>query len=224
MNTQPSIDDLKFLGISVFNAKSFGDLLLRFTFNFIIVFIIIRLLYYPNTKRKDFLFTYILISTIVFFLCSLLGNVKLQLGFSLGLFAVFGIIRYRTDPMPIREMTYLFVTIGISVINALTNKKVSYVELLFTNFILVGIIFGLEKLWLLKHENFREIKYDHIELIKPEKHDELLNDLETRTGLKINRIEIGEIDFLRDTAQIKIFYYSKEWNSSSYSSDDDDDD
>jgi hypothetical protein len=210
MDTQVTVDNLKFLGIDLFNAKGFWDLLLRFSLNLTIALIIIRLLYYPLTKRKDYLFTYILISTIVFMLCFLLGNVKLQLGFSFGMFAVFGIIRYRTNPMPIREMTYLFVIIGVSVINALSNKKVSYAELLFTNLVLVGLIYGLEKVWLLRHESCKIIRYEKIDLIKPDKHAELLEDLQTRTGLKINRIEIGEIDFLRDMARISVFYYSDE--------------
>jgi hypothetical protein len=140
----------------------------------------------------------------------MLGNVKLQLGFALGLFAVFGIIRYRTNPMPIKEMTYLFVIIGISVINALANKKVSYAELFFCNFIVVFIIYALEKLWLLRHESCKTITYEKIDLIKPEKYNELKADLEQRTGLKINRIEIGKINFLRDTALINIYYYSDE--------------
>jgi hypothetical protein len=140
----------------------------------------------------------------------MLGSVKLQLGFALGLFAVFGIIRYRTNPMPIKEMTYLFVIIGISVVNALTNKKVSYAEVLFTNLVLVAIVYGLEKIWLLRHESCKLITYEKIELIKPEKHNELIADLQERTGLKINRIEIGKIDFLRDTARLSVYYYSDE--------------
>jgi len=140
----------------------------------------------------------------------MLSNVKLQMGFALGLFAVFGILRYRTNPMPIKEMTYLFVVIGISIINSLTNKKVSYAEILFTNIAIVFVIYGLEKVWLLRHESCKLINYEKIELIKPEKHNELMADLQQRTGLKINRIDIGKIDFLRDTARIMIYYYSDE--------------
>ena len=132
------------------------------------------------------------------------------MGFALGLFAVFGILRYRTNPMPIKEMTYLFVVIGISIINSLTNKKVSYAEVLFTNIAIVLVIYGLEKVWLLRHESCKLVTYEKIDLIKPEKHNELMADLQERTGLKINRIEIGKIDFLRDTARIMIYYYSDE--------------
>lgn len=203
-------ENVKFLGLEVFDQKGFLELLIRFGFNMLIVLIIVRLLYYPLTKRKDYLFTYILIAATTFFICFMLANVKLQLGFALGLFAIFGIIRYRTNAIPIKEMTYLFIIIGISVINALANKKVSYTELIFTNFMIVLIIYSLEKVWLLRHESCKIITYENIDLIKPEKYEELKADLEKRTGLKINRIEIGKINFLRDTAQISIYYYSDE--------------
>jgi hypothetical protein len=139
-----------------------------------------------------------------------LANVKLQLGFALGLFAIFGIIRYRTDAIPIKEMTYLFIIICVSVINALANKKISYAELFFTNVAIIFIVYGLEKIWLLRHESNKLIIYEKIDLIKPERRSELMKDLSQRTGLKINRIEIGRIDFLRDTARIRIYYYSDE--------------
>lgn len=197
---------MEFLGINLLDTNDFIKLLFRFSFNFIIILVLVRFLYYSVSKRKDYLFTYILISTIVFLLCSLLDNVKLQLGFALGLFAIFGIIRYRTSQIPIKEMTYLFLVIGISVINALANKKVSYAELLFTNLVVVAIAFGLEKIFLLKHESSKSIIYEKIDLIKPEKRDELITDLKERTGLNIHRIEIGKIDFLKDVARITVFY------------------
>jgi hypothetical protein len=140
-------------------------------------------------------------------LCYLLANVKLQLGFALGLFAIFGIIRYRTNAMPIREMTYLFLVIGISIINSLADTKTSVAEVLFTNLIILFFTFGFEKLWLLRHEVSRLINYEKIDLIKPEKHNELIADLQQRTGIKkIDRIEIGKIDFLKDTCLITIYY------------------
>ena len=206
----PVVESLKFLGITLFNEKGFYELLIRFCFNFIIVGTIVRYIYYPLAKRKDYLFTYMLISSIIFLLCFLLGSVKLQMGFALGLFAVFGIIRYRTNPMPIKEMTYLFVIIGISVINALSNKKVSYAELLFTNILVIALIYILEKNWLLRHESCKLVNYEKIDLITPEKRPELICDLEKRTGLKINRVEVGRIDFLKDTARLSVYYFSDE--------------
>ena len=135
---------------------------------------------------------------------------KLELGFALGLFAIFGIIRYRTDPIPIKEMTYLFIVIGISVMNALANKKISYSELIFANLIFIAFTYILEKIWLLKHETRKTIVYEKIEFITPDKKDELLADLKLRTGLNITRVEVRNIDFLRDTASVRIFYFEDE--------------
>jgi hypothetical protein len=202
-----SLDNLKFLGIELIDAKNFAELILRFCLNFAVLTILIRYLYYDSTKRKDYLFSYFIIGSVIFLLCFLLESVKLQIGFALGLFAVFGIIRYRTDAIPIKEMTYLFLIIGVSVINALSNKKVSYIELLFTNFILIAIVYGLEKLSILKHESVKLIIYEKIELIKPELRDELIKDLEERTGIRpISRVEIDSYDFLKDIARLRIFY------------------
>jgi hypothetical protein len=198
--------------MDIFDFPDLLELVLKFTLNFIIILLIVRFIYYSITKRKDYLFTYIMISATVFLLCFLLENVKLQLGFALGLFAIFGIIRYRTNPIPIREMTYLFIVIGISVINALANKKISYAELLFTNFIIVLIIWLLEKVFFLKHLSEKDITYENIELINPERQEELKADLEKRTGLDIQKIEIGKINFLRDSVRLKIYYYDKNNN------------
>ena len=200
-------NQLEFLGTPVYDAEDFWKLITKGIFNLFIILIIVRYIYYPVTKNKDYLFTYLLISLTVFLLCVLLDSVKLQLGFALGLFAIFGIIRYRTDPIPIKEMTYLFLVIGISVVNALANKKISHAELVFANLLLVFVTFGMERIWLLRHESRRNIIYEKIELIKPENKEELLKDLKERTGLNIVRYEIRRIDFLKDIANIRIFYY-----------------
>ncbi len=203
------LDGVEFLGAPIFDSQDFWRLLLKTFFNLTVVALIARGIYYPLTKNKDYLFTYLLISLTVFVLCVLLDDVKLQLGFALGLFAIFGIIRYRTDPIPIKEMTYLFLVIGISVVNALANKKISHAELVFANAMIVFVTYGLERLWLLKHESRKNIIYEKIELIIPEKHDELLQDLKTRTGIDIIRFEVKRIDFLRDVANICIYYYEE---------------
>ena len=194
----------------------FTKLLFRLLFNTAIIFILVRVIYYPLSKRKDYLFTYMLIGLITFFICFTLKKFDLELGMALGLFAIFGILRYRTDTIPIKEMTYLFIVIGVSVINALSNKKVSHAELLFSNAFILFVTYGLERLWLLKHEAFKLVVYEKIDLIKPEKYKELKADLELRTGLKINRVEIGKIDFLRDVAQIQVFYYKDEQEINQY--------
>ncbi|MDP4952038.1 MAG: DUF4956 domain-containing protein, partial [Flavobacteriales bacterium] len=197
----------RFLGMEFLDYEATLKLLFRLVFNFGFVFILVRLIYYPSAKRKDFLFTYMLISLSIFLLCFMLENVKLDLAFALGLFAIFGIIRYRTDPIPIKEMTYLFIVIAISVMNALVNKKISYLELVVANLAIIGITYGLEKVWLLRHESFKIVLYENIELIKSGQREALEKDLEERTGIKINRVEIGRIDFLRDTALLRIYFY-----------------
>jgi Ca2+/Na+ antiporter len=136
----------------------------------------------------------------------MLQNVDLQLGFALGLFALFGIIRYRTNPIPIKEMTYLFLVICISVVNALSDKEISYIELLFVNMALIVITLVIEYFWSYKHESSKTIIYEKIELIKPQNQKKFIEDLEKRTGLKISRVEIGKINFLRDTAEVTIYY------------------
>lgn len=208
--TRTKSGTLKFMDIPVFEAHDLLRMLIRSAFNIIVVLVIVRYIYYPVSRRKDYLFTYILISVTIFFLCSLLENVKLELGFALGLFAIFGIIRYRTDPIPIKEMTYLFLVIGVSVINALANKKVTHTELMLTNLAIILAAYALERVFLLKHETTKKVIYERIDLIVPERYEELMADLAKRTGLNINRVEIGNIDFLRDTANIRIFYYEDE--------------
>ncbi len=195
------------MGMEIANLTDLVKLVSRFFLNLAVIMIIARCLYYTVSRRKDYLFTYLLISSVIFLLCFLLESVKLELGFALGLFAIFGIIRYRTDSMPIKEMTYLFIVIGISVINALANKKISLLELIFANLAVISIIYGYEKIWLLKHESVKLITYDKIELIKPENYNLLKEDLRLRTGIdNIHRIEIGQIDFLRDTCKLNIYY------------------
>jgi len=197
-----------FLSIPFFDAPSLIQLLLRFGFNLIICWVIIQFFYYKRGGRRDFYFTFLLFSVTVFLLIFLLDNVKLQLGFALGLFAIFGMIRYRTETVPIREMTYLFVTIGISVINGLA-MTVSYMELIVTNLLFVLVIMILECNKVLKHTSSKIVLYEKIQLIVPGKENELKEDLKVRTGLDILKIEIGNIDFLRDIAYIKVFYLPK---------------
>ncbi|TDN96276.1 DUF4956 domain-containing protein [Sunxiuqinia elliptica] len=200
------IEEIRFLDIKLINIEDFVELLIRFCFNSLILLFIIRYLYARNSRRKDFFFSYFAVGITVFLLCFLLESVKLELGFALGLFAIFGIIRYRTDPIPIKEMTYLFVVIGVSVINALASEKVSYLELVVTNAFIVGGLYLLERILRLRQENELEIRYERIENIHRMKEKELLDDLRTRTGIDIKRYEIKRIDFLRDVANISVFF------------------
>lgn len=182
-------------------------LLMRMSINIFFLTIIIRLLYYPIAKRKDYLFTYYLIGFITFFICFALKKLDIDTGMGLGLFAIFGIIRYRTDAIEIKEMTYLFIVIGLSVINSLASNQISMIELGVINVATILLTYTLEYLFLLKHETRKNITYENIELIKRGREQELQQDLENRTGLTINRLVVGKIDFLSDTANVTVYYY-----------------
>lgn len=190
-----------------FSTENFYALAIRFGFNLVATFFIVVMLYAQNSKRKEFYFSYFAISIAVFMLCFLLESVKLELGFALGLFAIFGIIRYRTDAIPIKEMTYLFVIIAVSVINALSKDFLGYLELTFVNVLLVGALWILEQVLMLRQEDSLLIIYDNIENITPEREPELLSDLEKRTGRKIRRYQIDKVDLLRDVALITVYFY-----------------
>ena len=197
-------------------SDDFYTLIFRLLANLVFLTIIIRFLYYPKTKRKDYLFTYYMIGTITFFLCFGLKKLDIDTGMGLGLFAIFGIIRYRTDAIEIKEMTYLFLIIGISVVNALASNQISISEVAVINLSVIALTFILENLWLMKHETRKTINYERIDLITPDKHEQMKADLEKRTGLVINRVEVGKIDFLNDTAQVRIFYFANEQELSDY--------
>lgn len=197
---------MEFLDIPFFD-DDFFKMIFRFALNFIFLTVIIRFIYYPDSKRKDYVFTYYLISIIVFFLCFTLKKYEMDIGMALGLFAIFGIIRYRTNPVDIKEMTYLFVVIGVSIINSLANKKMSYAEILSANAIIIFVLLFIEKYWALKQVVSKSVIYENIQNIKPENHHLLKEDLEKRTGLDINNVTIGDVDFLKDTAKVTIFYF-----------------
>lgn len=203
MDVQPLADALMTSMWADWGALT--ELLIRFVLNTAVIALIVRVFYYPKSKRRDYFFTFILISISVFLLIFLMGGVKLKIGFALGLFAIFGIIRYRTESVPIREMTYLFLIIAVSAINGLATS-ISYVELLATNLLFIISIWMCESNRYVKHVASKLVLYDNIGLITPEKEDELIADLKKRTGLDILRVEVGAIDFSKDTAMVKIYY------------------
>ena len=183
------------------------NLMIRFGFNLSIAFIIIKLIYQRNRANNlDFVFTYFMFNSLIFFFAFLLSSITINMGFAFGLFAVFAILRYRTDPIPIKEMTYLFIVITIGVINALSGAEVSYAALLFTNITLVILTYFLENYWQKNLLLRMNIEYEKIENIKPENRDILLADLKERTGLNIQSFEFRRMNFLRDTARIRIYY------------------
>lgn len=194
--------------IPVFD-DDFYKMLFRFCINISFLTIIVRFLYYRNSKNKEFFFTYYMISVIVFFLCFTLKKFELDLGMALGLFAIFGIIRYRTNAIDIKEMTYLFIIIGVSVINSLANRKMSYAEILGANTLIIIILSFTEWFWTLNHQVSREIVYDVMANLKPSNYEILKFDLEQKTGLEIEKISIGEVNYQRGRAKLKIFYQNK---------------
>jgi hypothetical protein len=216
LNTLPLLSPT---GNLIDTSGDLQSLLIRLLVHFVFLTIVIRFLYYAKTKRKDYLFTYYLIGIVTFFLCFGLKKLDIDIGLGLGLFAIFGIIRYRTDAIEIKEMTYLFMVIGMSVVNSLSSEMMTYAELGVINGTLLLLTFVLEYVWLMRHETRKTINYERIDLILPERSEEMKNDIELRTGLKINRVEVGKIDFLNDTAQVRIYYYADDQQFSDYSAD-----
>ena len=197
---------MEFLDIPFFD-DDFIKMLVRFALDIAFLSIIISGLYYRKTKRQDFVFTYYMIGIIVFFLCFTLKKFELDLGMALGLFAIFGILRYRTDTIAIKEMTYLFVIIGVSVINSLANSKMSYAEILGANLAIVIALFIIENRKMETSLSGKTVTLNSLEYIKPEHRDLLKQDLMDKTGLDIESVEVGEINFTRPSVKVKIKYH-----------------
>ena len=203
-------------------SQSVTELAIRFGLNLLVCWILVQFFYYRKSKRRDYYFTFMVFSSAMLMLLYIMGNVEVGVGLTLGLFAIFGIIRYRTETVPIREMTYLFVIIALAAINGLApvyrlvgaasahphyELSVGTVSImLLSNALVVCLIWVLESERLLRHTSAKLVLYDRIDLIVPEKRAELLADLEKRVGVKVDNLEIGHVDFLRDAAFIKVYY------------------
>ena len=182
------------------------ELMLTFGGNLASCLVLVLGIYHAISKRRDYVFSFILVSTAVFLLCHLLINVEIDLAFALGLFAIFGIIRYRTDAIPIREMTYLFIVIALSVLNALAPSSAGWEVISAANVTVWALTFVLDRFWTIRHVATKVVVYDRVDLLSEGRRDELIRDLEQRTGVQIIRIEIGKVDLLRDTAIIKVHF------------------
>ena len=203
-------------GVTLFDPQQFISLVIRFVINFVVVYTIARYFYYPHSRRRDYMFIFILMAMSIFLLVSLMEGGGMELGAAMGLFAIFGIMRFRTEAVPIREMTYLFMLIAVSVINAVAqgdyHPKAMYwdgvgiVTIVFVNLVFVIMAWLFESSKILSDNCSKYIKYDNVALVTPDKREELKADLEKRTGLKIQRIEVGMIDYLKDAVLIRIFY------------------
>ena len=181
---------LDFLGVPLFDAQSLWTTLIRFVFNLIVCWVIIHCFYYKKANRKDYYFTFIMFAAVIFLIISLMENMKMNIAYALGLFAIFGMIRYRTETIKIREMTYLFVVMGLSIVNGMALST-SYSELLIVNLLIVLIVWLLDGTKLLKHTAMKIILYDRIENTKHGKEDDLKADLIERTGLDIKKVSGG---------------------------------
>ena len=188
----------------------FSNIFIRFSFNLLIAFVIIKLIYHRDYKGNDFVFTYFMFNTLIFFFAYILGSLDINMAFGFGLFAVFAILRYRTDPIPIKEMTYLFIVITIGVINALSGNQVVFIELLFANVTIVLLTFLLERHWVNNLPDnglsSKTVVYNNMEMIKPENHQALIDELAQKTGLSIVSCKIGRLNFVENQVNVKLYY------------------
>ncbi|MBQ8493472.1 MAG: DUF4956 domain-containing protein [Alistipes sp.] len=194
-----------FLGIPLCDTMSVMQLGVQFLINLVVCSAIVWLFYYPKSHRKDFSVTFMLFSSAVFMLLFFMKSVGIDVSIGLGLFMIFGIMRYRTEMVPIREMTYLFLSIAVAVINGI-NLMVSYAELALANGLILVVLYVLEYVVMHRKEASKLVCYERIELIRPARRTELIADLEERLGHKVNRVDVGNVDFLRDVAFLKVYY------------------
>lgn len=174
--------------------------------NLVIALLIVRFIYYPVSQNKNYVFTFLAFSTVIYFVLELFSSADLSIGVGFGLFAIFSVLRYRTDEMPIREMTYLFIIIALPMINSILMSNGDWIKLLGANAMIIALLYVLEKEWGFRFETSKKLIYERIELITPGNRPQLLADLRQRTGLPIKRVEVGKIDFLRDVADVRIYY------------------
>lgn len=184
------------------SLEFFGAIL----FNFVIAFIIVRFIYYPVKQSRNYVFTFLAFNTMLFFVLGFASQIEISVGMGFGLFAIFSILRYRTNPIPIREMTYLFVITALPVMNSVFFTQGFQWEIILANIFIVIVLALLEKEWGFHYLAHKTIVYENIELVRPDRYTDLLADLCQRTGLDIRRFEVGKINYLNDTAQIKIYF------------------
>ncbi len=195
---------------AIFNINDFS---MRAIIDVVAILILVGLIYYPKHRNKDFIFTFVLFNVINFMICYLLGAAKIKMGFAFGLFAIFSIIKYRTIVVSIKDMGYFFVCVALGMLNSLANSSDGFVIIIICNLVILTLTYFLERLNFINNENVKEIIYDNVSLIKPDSRDELIADLNERTGLGIHKVEIVSINYLKDTVLLKAYYYSKESES-----------
>jgi hypothetical protein len=185
---------------------SLPELLLGFAVNLLVAVIIVRGIYYPLRRDKNDVFTFLAFNTVIFFVMTYLANAQLSVGVGFGLFAIFSVLRYRANAISTREMTYLFILIALPVMNSVLMDQQGWLLLAVTNAIVVAVLYVLEQGWGFRYEGYKIVKYDRIDLLKPEKHTLLLEDLRHRTGLPLTRFEIGRINLVEDTVTLFVYF------------------
>jgi len=200
------MDEPDFLGMDFFSKTDFLQLALMFIVNFFWIFLIARFLYYPKQRKPEYLFSLLMMGTIVYIIVNLLDKINITTGFAVGLFAIFAILRYRTNPIPVKEMTYFFIIIGISVGNAMANRKITYTELIFSDLIIFLLTFGLEYILFKKKYICKTIVIQNIELTRPENYPKLLEELTVLSGYKVEKAAIGRVDYIKNLARVRIFF------------------
>ena len=209
------LGNLKAKGSVAMITASIKDLLLHFLLNLLVSWIIVQFFYFRKGGRREYYFTFLIFSSAMFLLLYVMNNLSLQIGFTLGLFAIFGMIRYRTETVPVREMTYLFIIIAISIINGI-GAEIPFALIVTANVVTVLLIWLLEGIGIIRARvSTKVILYDRIELVEASRRAELKEDLEKRLGLKIESIEVGMVDFLKDSAYLKVTYELPKGESSS---------
>ncbi len=188
---------------SLLEFNDIANILIRFILNLLVITILIRGVYYNYRKDTEYVFTFFLFNVLIFFICFLMMKIEISMAFGLGLFAIFGILRYRTDTIPIKEMTYLFTAIALALINAVAPLTG---EVLFMNVAIVLFIYIMEKLWFSNKEQYKIFTYEKIDLIRDGKKDQILSDLKSRSQLNITRYEIKNMNFLNDSADLKVYF------------------
>ncbi|MCU0325496.1 MAG: DUF4956 domain-containing protein [Spirosomaceae bacterium] len=183
----------------------FENLFYRFLLDLAAILLLIRLIYYPIYKKDEFYFPFFIFNTIIFLLTFLLNSFEMSMGAAFGLFAVFSMLRYKTEDISMKDMTYLFLVIAIGLINAVMKSEIWEVAII--NAVVILITYLLESNRIIKRESSLSIVYNNFEMILPEKRNELTEDLKLKMGLNIHRIEIDKVDYMKNTIQIRVFYY-----------------
>ncbi len=199
------MENIIFLGANLIDVGSFQILVARFLINIVFILVLIWGIYYKINKNSEYIFNFIIFNILIFFVSSILSDLELKTGFAFGLFAIFSILRYRTEQIPIKEMTFMFMSIIIATINSTVTSSLSLVEILFANIVIILATYFMEKKWLKNYKPSKKVLFDNIDLIHQDKKDELIKELEKRIGLKISDVKIEKIDYLKDTASLKVY-------------------